>query len=270
MTPRSAETLLPHHRATLDRAVERFQLDPAVEAVLVGGSIAKGLERPSSDVDLMVVLESDAYEGRRSASRVSEVLFQLADYEGGYVDVKYADRRFLEDAADHGSEPTRDSFKGTFVAWGRIEGLPELLEAIPVYPEGVREEKIRRFLSQALLQRFFLREAKKRNDAFLTGHAKSQMVLFAGRTVLAHNRILFPSAKRLLERVEAAPDKPVDWTERVTALLEPGDGVEAGEALMASLAEWHDFGIDWATALGLYVEDSEFNWRDGRPPLSDW
>ena len=270
MTPRSGRPLLTHHQSTLDRALGHFKVDPAVEAVIVGGSIAKGLETTGSDVDLMIVLDGSAYEARRAARRVSEVIFELADYEGGYVDVKYVDRRFLADAAVHGSEPTRDSFKGAYAAWSRVEGLHGFLEAIPVYPEALRDEKIRRFYSQALLQRFFLKEALKREDAFLMGHAKAQMILFAGRTILAHNRVLFPSAKRLLERVESAPSKPLDFAARVAALLSSPSGVAEGEALMASLDSLHPWGIDWATALGQYVEDSEVNWRDGRPPLADW
>jgi predicted nucleotidyltransferase len=270
VTPRSGRPLLPHHQSTLDRAIEHFSSAPTVEAVIVGGSLAKGDERPGSDVDLIVVLDEEACRARRETKRISEVIHDLATYERGYVDIKYVDRPFLSAAAEKGSEPTRDSFKDTFVAWSRVDGIGDLISKIPVYPEALREEKIRRFYSQALLQRYFLDEARKRNDGFLMGHAKAQMILFVGRTILAHNRVLFPCTKRLLERVETCPQKPTDFSQRVDDLLNDPEGVKAGEALMASLDALHPWGMGWETALGLFTEDSEFNWRDARPPLSDW
>ena len=51
-----APALHPHHERFIARVGERCAADPAVDGVLVGGSIAHGLARPDSDLDIMVVV----------------------------------------------------------------------------------------------------------------------------------------------------------------------------------------------------------------------
>ncbi len=262
-------TLLPHHQATLDAAVEALKVRPEVMAVLLAGSIAKGMEKPTSDVDLLILVEEPEFERRRASRDMMFVDTGLATYEGGYVDAKYISPWFLEAAAKRGSEPTRDMFTGVTPAWTRVEGLEPLLAAIPRYPEYERADKIRSFYSQMLLQRFFLSEADKREDPYLAVHAATQTVLFASRLILAHNRILFPSNKRLLERVEIAPEKPEGFLDHARqAAANPGEAT--GIPLIDLVQNWRDWGIDWATALGQFSEDAEFNWFDHRPPVADW
>jgi predicted nucleotidyltransferase len=259
----------PHHQRTVDRVVAHFQNDPTALAVVVAGSIAKGLEREDSDVDLMIVVTEEEYARRRQSKEYVLLSWDFHDYEGGYVDAKFVDVPFLEEAAERGSEPTRDSFRGTYAAWSKLPDLDGLLQRIPVYPEFEREEKIRTFYSQALIQTFFVGEAEKRDDPFLMAHATASMVLFGSRLLLAHNRVLFPSQKRLMERVEAVPEKPQDYLRLAHHLLKEPSPLSASD-FMECLNGFHDWGIDWNQALGQYVEDSEFNWRGRRPPVADW
>ena len=260
--------MFKHHQDTLERSVSFFQQDSTVLAVVLGGSIAKEVEKPTSDVDVLVVVTSEEFARRRTNREYAAVYRDLADYEGGYVDAKFVDEAFLLAAAKHGSEPTRDSFVGARAVWSKIDDLDNVLAIIPIYPEAEREDKMRRFYSGALIQRFFLKEAEARKDPFLLHYSASLMALFFGRLILAHNRILFPSNKRLMERVASAPDRPEGILEALNALISH-PSAESGRALTEIMDEFHWWGIDWATALGQYTEDSEFNWLDNPPPLTE-
>ena len=55
------------------------------DALIIGGSVAKGFARP--------------------------------DYDGGYVDGKIINQAYLEELADKGNEPSRAAFHGAFVAY---------------------------------------------------------------------------------------------------------------------------------------------------------
>ena len=153
--------MAPHHRETLDAAIAHFRSDPNVLAVLLGGSIAKGVETPQSDVDVIIVLTPEAYLAKKQNRGYAQVLSNLATYEGGYVDVKFVDRAFIEAAADHGSEPTRDSFTGVQVTWSSTPDLDQLIVQISVYPESERETKMRRFYSGVSSKPFSSRRLRR-------------------------------------------------------------------------------------------------------------
>jgi predicted nucleotidyltransferase len=236
--------------------------------LILGGSVAKGMATEKSDVDVMVVLTQEAFAQRRTNKTFAEVKWDLADYEGGYVDTKYIDAAFLTSAVERASEPTRDSFTGAKVVWSDIPDLDQLLVKIPVYPEQERDAKIRRFYSAFIVQNFFIREAEKRNDPFLMNHASSSMVLFSARLILAHNRMLFPSNKRLMERVALASELPIGFIQRLGELL-TSPSADNAKTLTAMIHDFRDWGIEYNDALGQFTEDSEFNWLDNPPPLAE-
>ena len=78
--------------------------------MVVIGSVARGDERPDSDVDVYLVITDEAYAAAARSGVVAYVSEVGVAYEGGYVDVKLASPRYLADAADHGDDPTRASF----------------------------------------------------------------------------------------------------------------------------------------------------------------
>ncbi|MBZ0308487.1 MAG: nucleotidyltransferase domain-containing protein, partial [Anaerolineae bacterium] len=63
--------MLPHHQQAIDRLTAHFQDDSAFLALIIGGSIVKGLARPDSDIDFMLVATPDEY-----ARRVQQNAFQ--------------------------------------------------------------------------------------------------------------------------------------------------------------------------------------------------
>ena len=51
----------PHHEKAIQKLVEHFETDESCLAVIIGGSIAKGLEREDSDVDAILVVTDELY-----------------------------------------------------------------------------------------------------------------------------------------------------------------------------------------------------------------
>ena len=189
--------LLEHHRATIDRAVARLQARDDVLAVLVGGSIAHGFATATSDVDLLIVVSDAEWERRLAAGDTTELDLESATYEGGYVDGKYTSVGFIRDVAERGTETTRFAFDGVTVAWSRVDGLEEAVRAAARYPIDGRADRIRSFHAQLEYWQWLFREGVRSDNAFVRAVAAPNVVLFAGRLILAHNAVLYPGIKWL-------------------------------------------------------------------------
>lgn len=258
-----------HHRRTIERLSKHSEGDPRFLALIIGGSVAKGRERSDSDIDFVLVATDDEFERRKATRDYFYLAKDLADYEGGYVDGKVVDLRFLRDAADHGSEPARWAFTGAFVAFSHLPGIERLIESIPVYQEQDREEKISAFVGQVRVLSWYVGEAEKRQDRYLLARTTTDMAFYACRLILAHNRVLYPYHKWLMYEVERAPDKPPEFVEIVNRLLaEPC--TRHAEALRDCVVGFRDWGVSYEEGINRFMEYSEWNWRHGRPPLQDW
>jgi hypothetical protein len=193
----------------------------------------------------------------------------LCDYPGGYVDGKIVDLAFLVDVAEHGSEPARAAFVGAWIAYSRLPDLDELLRRIPVYPEHERQEKIRSFYAQLEALHWYVGEAEKRRDPYLMAHVVADLVLFGGRLILAHNRVLYPYHKWFVTVLSAAPAKPDNLIALAERLLaEPNKAhAEAFYDAVASFTDWDKPPEGWPVR---FMHDSEWTWRNGRSPIADW
>ena len=234
---------------------------PDLLAIIVGGSIAKGIEREDSDVDLIVVITDEDYRVRLSENRVSFLWGDgFCDYAGGYVEGRFLARSFIEEASRRGSEPTRHSFTGTYPVYCVDTEIAEWLPLIPVYPEDFRHKKIASFLAQMQLNRwFFWSEGKRRGDRYLHMRAATEIVLFGCRLILAHNRILFACQKRLIEQALTAPQKPAGLEDKINQLL-TGMTDEGKEDFCKAIENFADWGkIDCLSRFQIDVEMSWFN-----------
>jgi len=257
-----------HHRRFVEQAAERFAADPAVEALIVGGSVAHGLARPDSDLDVMLVVPDDELARRTAEHRVTFFDADAGGYDGGHLDGKAISRAFLAEVADHGSEPARWAFADAIVVFAREPGLEELVRAAGSYPEAGRGEKLRDFYGHALLMSWFQGEAAKRDDRYLAAYASTRCALYAGRAILAHNRLLYPFHKWFTAMLERAPERPPDLLERMTLLLDE-PSVAHADALTASVGEVVGIDVTLAEAASRFTERTEWNWRHGPPPLDE-
>ena len=262
--------MLPHHQQTIDRLTAHFQADPAYVALIIGGSVVKGLARPDSDVDFMLVATPAEYARCIQQNAFQYFSRDFTDYEGGYVDGKVIDLAFLQDAADHGSEPARSAFNHAIVAFTHDPQITDLITRIPVYPEHNHIAKIKAFYAQLQAFQWFVGEAEKRGDAYLMTHAVAQLVLFGGRMILAHNRILYPYHKWFMTILRQAPDKPKNLMMLIDDLLAQPSKVR-GDAFCESVLNFTEWPIPEEGWPVRFMHDSEWTWRNGKlPPVADW
>ena len=260
--------MLPHHRRFIAEVAGRFAADPEVEALLVGGSVAHGLARPDSDLDVMLLVSGEELERRTAAHQVTFADLDAGDYEGGYLDGKYISREFLAEVAERGSEPARLAFADAIVAFSRAPDVEELARAAGTYPEEGRDEKLRNFVGHAVLMTWFHREAAKRDDRYLAAYASSRLALYAGRAILAHNRMLYPFHKWFTTVLERAPLRPPDLLEQIRALLDEPTA-ERAEALTSAVSDVVGVLLTVEEAASRFTEQTEWSWRHGRPPLDE-
>ncbi|MDI4647115.1 nucleotidyltransferase domain-containing protein [Cohnella hashimotonis] len=258
-----------HHQRALDALVEELKQDSDVLALVTAGSVAQNRARESSDVDVFLVLTDEAYERRKQSNDLSYLNRDICDYEGGYIDGKMVNVQFLKLASERGSEPTRNAFIGSKTVYSRIEGLQSVIDRIPVYPEANRERNLRDFYAQIYLYGYyFSNEAAQKNNLYLLHHSATQLVLFGGRIILAHNRMLFPCHKDLMKAIKQAPNKPDHFDKQAEDLLNTPT-VDKCMSFATMLLGFRDPGISFEKAVSLFVDNNEWNWLEHEPPLAD-
>lgn len=259
----------PHHQRAIDRLADAYRDDPRFPALIIGGSVAKGYARDDSDVDFLIIATDEEFETRRKAADLFINRRDLCDYDGGYVDGKIIDLAFLQDVAEKGNEPSRAAFEGAFVGYSHIPGLEALLQRIPVYPEAGHDDRIKAFYSMAFIQHWLCHEAERHGNRYTINRAASQLALFAGRLILAHNRRLFPYHKWLPRTLESVPDKPAALIPCFNALVDEPCGKHA-TALFERVRGFQDWGVSDLEAYHWFMTDVEWSWMSGTTPIEDW
>ncbi|MEL7450788.1 MAG: nucleotidyltransferase domain-containing protein [Pseudomonadota bacterium] len=257
-----------HHQRAIDSLIRAYRDDPRFRALIIGGSVAKGWARDDSDVDFMIIASDEEFERRLATQDLFINRTDLCDYDGGYVDGKILNVGFLNDVAARGNEPSRAAFTGAFAAYSHVEGLDVLLRSIPVYPAEGHAERVRSFYRMAFIQHWLMHEAVRHDNRYTILRAASQLALFAGRLILAHNRILFPYHKWLSQALASATDKPENLESLLDALL-ASPGSATATAVFDALKEFHDWGVSDLEAYTWFMTDVEWSWRNGNTPLED-
>ncbi|MEO0715751.1 MAG: hypothetical protein AAFY58_02030 [Planctomycetota bacterium] len=262
-------SLAPHHQRALDAFVAHMQQQPESLAVIVGGSLAKGWGTDASDVDVMALITDEAFGERYARGDLAWYAPEFADYPHGFVDVKFIDQKYLDDAADRANEPTRAAFTNAGVAWtrdGNPSALQSLVRQIATYPEAGVEERIARFHSELVAMDWYIGEADKRANAYLASWVGSRAALFAARMILAHNRVLFPFHKWMLRALQDCAERPAGLPEAIDRAVRTPN-VETVRSLASLVTEWRDWPMyqgGWAMG---FIEDVEWAWRYGEGPI---
>jgi predicted nucleotidyltransferase len=261
--------LAPHHLATCRNVVAEFEDRPEVLAVLLAGSIAHGHARPDSDVDIAIVVTPEEHERRAAAGHLTYFDQSLATWEGGYVDGKFHDLAFIRDVAERGSDQARYAFVGARPMFSRVDGLDDLLAAAVRYPMAEQGERIERFAAHMVAWRWYHGEAIRLENRYLQVLGAQKVVLFACRTVLAANALLFPFHKWMLRVTADAVNRPATMIDDIDALLvEPT--VERAAALSDSVIDHLAIDRDrLATWPMHFMRDTELAWQSGRSPIDE-
>ena len=259
-----------HHEESLAIMRKYFEEKPEVIALIFGGSVAKGNERPDSDLDAMVVIEDRAYEARVKNRTAVETISGLCTYEGGYFDVKYMTKNYLRQAADHASEPTRNAFVGSRVIFSRDPEIEGLVRRIPVFQEREREEKLLSFYADfSLNYHYFLKGCKP--EGYMRLHAVGEVIYSLYRMVLQERSVLFPCNRRLEETVAALSPQTLELT-RLGRAFAQTQALEDGDKFVAcfqSLSAWQP-PEDYSEVLTAYTRDFEQWWMTPRPNVNEW
>jgi predicted nucleotidyltransferase len=252
---------MQHHDAAIARFVERVSADDDVLGVVVTGSLARGHERPDSDVDLYLIVTEPAWERAFAAHRLMYVEREGADYEHGYFDIKLATLSYLEDAAERGDDPVRDSFAASLVVYSRVGDLAERIARVAAVPDDEWDRRAGSFVAQARLHGgYFLKQGIERADPLLTANAAVHLALAVGRALLAHNRVLFQGPKYLGAAVAALAEKPPGIEDAlVGVVLQPS--IESGAALLDLLEGFREWPMPRDETLSAFILDNELAWR---------
>jgi len=260
--------MYPHHEAAIERVIARFEPDPTILALLLGGSLAHGFGAEGSDVDIMLVVSDEEFAER--VARLDTLFWdaELAGYDDGYIDGKYVSVGYLALVAERGSEPARFAFEGARVLFSRVGGLEQLLAAASRYPSEVREDRIARFAAQLEAWRWYCGEAAKKSDPYLLATSVTRLVLFGGRLLLAHNAVLYPFHKWFLRVLEGAPDKPEGVVELMRELSAEPNAAKAEHLadLVLGYREWHRGAIGWSNH---FAFDTEQSWMRDAVAVDD-
>ena len=258
-----------HHQRAIDRLADEYRDDPRFRGLIIGGSVAKGFARDDSDVDFMIIATDSVFEELKATRDLFIIRRDLCYYEGGFVDGKIINLAFLDAVAEKGNEPSRAAFEGAFAAYSHIPDLDDLIQRIPVYPEQGHEYRIKAFYSMAFIQHWLFHEAARHDNRYTMTRAASQLALFTGRLILAHNRRLFPYHKWLPRTLESVPDKPADMLRLFNALLND-QTAENATALFERIRDFQDWGVSDLDAYTWFMTDVEWSWMSDSTPIEDW
>ena len=248
-----------------------YAAEPTVEAILIGGSAARGWADKFSDVEIGVFWREfpPAAMHERIMQAAGGANWELDPFDAGMEDVQYEEysvgglkmdmrhteapamERILAAVVDGGDE---DDDRQQLVSVGR-HGVPiygEVLlaswrERAGIYPEARAREIVLKRLD--LPPWWSVPMYAERRDLPLFCHALFMASEAVFRALCALNREYFPGVKWMTHVIAAFPVKPSDAAERLTRIFraEPGDAAEEMRQLieeMFDLAERELPGLD--------------------------
>ena len=207
------------HRKAIDELVRLHSDDPVKIALIICGSLATGKAREGSDVDLYLVVSEPEFERVRANEGCFYGSWDPQKFSGVEVDGKIVSKRFLQEAAKRGGEPTRAQFVDAYAEFSKDPEIEGVIEQIAAYPEGEREAKIKAFYAYVKHYRYVGEQAFELGNEYLARRCVLDLVFFAARLELAHNRVLFPCHKALFVALERCEDLPPEFVSSSRQLL---------------------------------------------------
>jgi hypothetical protein len=252
---------MEHHDAALAGFVERSQADPDCLAVIVTGSLARGTERPDSDVDLYLVVTEERWDEAFAGNRLMFTEEEGIGYPGGYFDIKLATLSYLSDAAERGDDPVRDSFADSRIAFSRVDDLAERIALISASSDDDWTARTASFIAQARLHGgYFLKQAAVSGDALLLHHAAVHLATSVSRALLAVNRVRFPGPKYLSKLVSTLENKP-DGIDALLVSVVENPSAGTADAILSALEAFTGEVLPQEQTLSTFVLDNELAWR---------
>jgi predicted nucleotidyltransferase len=257
-----------HQQDAIDKFLALYTKDETLLAVLLGGSIAHGFSVYDSDIDVILLVSSDEFIKRKKQDKLAFSLWDICEYENGYIDCKVADINLLNKIKERGSDPARYAFKNNKILYSKINDLQKLLDEIARFPIDQKDERRKRFASQILAWKWYYSESLKKKNKYLVYLAIQKLVLFSCRIVLNENNMLYPFHKWMLKEVETAENKPRDFMSKIDVLLNENSLVKVNGFCddIFNFINFTEKTVDWPN---YFMRDSEQNWIEHDPPVDD-
>lgn len=258
-----------HHEETIATYAAKVATEPEVLALVVVGSVARGTERATSDVDVYLVVTDDTFAAAQSTRRVAYIDAEAATYDS-YVDIKLASPRYLERAVTHADDPTRASFLDARIVFDHTGSMATAVARILTLPEDVWQRRVHAYRCQARLYGgYFLKQAYERGDEFLLRHSAVHLCLSGGRVALAVNRILFRGQKYLTAALPQLAELPEGFLAAWRSALERPTPHTAA-ALIDIIDAWQGGPLSLEDTLSTFIIDNELVWLNGTVPPEFW
>lgn len=259
-----------HHQEAIENLIKYFSDRDEIIAVILGGSVAKGMERIDSDIDAMVIVTPEYYEERRQNNTTVETINGFCNYKGGYFDVKYYTKEFIKACAKGGSEPARNAYIKSKVLFSKDEEIYDIAADIPVFREDEKTDKLLSFYSSLWLHYYYFWPLSKENP-YMKIRAAAEISYCCYRIILQENGILFPCNRRLEETVGNAPNQPEGILDLGRDFLTRLDDESAKKFVEATIG-WMSYvpPADLSEVLTRYTNDYELWWKNPRPQINEW
>ena len=258
-----------NQRQALDLLVKIHRPDHSKLALVITGSIASGRERESSDIDLYLVVTDEAFQEVRRNRRYFYGSWDPKEFYGVGIDGKVVGKEFLREAVRRGSEPTRASFINAYAEFSKDPEIMPLVRQIAVYPEWEHEDRCRAFYGMMKHFRYEGEPAFRNRNLYYFRSCVQNLVFFAARLVLAHNRILYPCRKSLFRVLEYAADQPVDFRTGSEKLIGCTDVAPFIEYYESIAREYSCYDMPDDVRIGILLEN-ELNWFTGAAAFDEW
>lgn len=258
-----------HHEQSIENMKEHFRKQGGIALILVG-SVAKGMERADSDLDGVVILTEEEYAKKEMNHTTTETVDGLCIYKGGYFDIKYMTKQYLKDLAEKGSEPARNGFTKAKILFCNDAEIEDILPQIPVFQKKEKEEKLLSFYSNFWLNyHYFLKSCAI--DGYMKMHTISEIIYSIYRIVLQENEILFDCNRRLEQQAESVSEETAGLV-KLGRKLEISQNISDADRFVDKYMEITAYTPpkDIAVILTRYSRDFQEWWRKPGPNIKEW
>jgi predicted nucleotidyltransferase len=247
---------------TIDKVISEAKKDTSVLGVILVGSLAKGTEKETSDVDVLIVVNDESFEKYVKDHQLYWTLPITDKSNYCEVDGKIINKDFLHKANNYGTESIKNTLQYSKVIYSEDYEIEKDLKTL--------KENI--VLKKDYTKQFYALMKSKRYtaDDDLDNFMQLKIsildtVLYACRLVLAHNNKLYPCMKNMVKEIETCNEKPKHFIEKMHKLLE-SLSLDDLEVFYKNVEEYYKCYVLDEQERKSYVIENEFFWYfDGKP-----
>ena len=175
--------MYPQHERATQNLVALFKKRPGGFGGDSAGSPAKGLERLDSDVDAIIAVTEEKYRRLQAEGRTSECIEEGCGYEGGYFDLKYYTKDYLQAPQSTAASPPATRLPVRTACFPGTRNCRELSRD-PGFQEAEKEEKMLSFYAALFLYGDYFLGLLQAGNRYLQVKSAAMTVLYGLRLVL--------------------------------------------------------------------------------------